>query len=99
MDLPPWHETQIDPRELVNLTQIAQLPGAPGHDALRSYATGRRQNAILGPMPDPVAFIANRRLWLRRDIELWLICPIPSWRRSKATLQEWIDKGRPRALP
>lgn len=96
MELPPWHETTYDPREVVNLRTISELYGAPSYSALRSYATGRREHKILGPMPDPVARIANRRLWLLADIERWLTIPIPQWRRSKTTIADWIAQGRPR---
>lgn len=96
MDLPEWHETGLPPESVVSLHEIVRMDGAPRYDALRSYATGRREHALLGPMPDPICRMANRRLWLRTDVELWLTCPIPAFRRSRRTVQRWIDAGRPR---
>lgn len=98
MELPQWHETSYDPREVVNLRTIAEMRSAPEYDALRSYATGRREHAVYGPMPRPVARIANRRLWLLADVEEWLTIPIPRWQRSRNTMQAWIAAGRPRKL-
>lgn len=97
MDLPAWHETSLPARAVINLRSIAQITHAPNYDALRSYATGRREHRVYGPMPEPVARIANRRLWLRTDIEMWLTCPVPQWRRNKSALERWIAAGRPRA--
>lgn len=63
--------------------------GEFSYPALRSYATGRREHAVRGPMPEPVARIANRRLWLRTQIEWWLE-PMPeAWRRNAAELARW----------
>ena len=98
MELPEWHEVsdRYSAAEVVNLGAIARLDGAPGYASLRSYATGRREHALLGPMPDPVARIANRRLWLLADIQRWMTIPIPEWRRSRAAVDKWIKDGRPR---
>ncbi len=96
MKLLHWHETGLPAESVVNLEAIGQLPGAPKPAALRSYSTRRREHRLLGPMPDPVCRIANRRLWLRTDIELWLTCPLPHYRRSKEAVRKWIDAGRPR---
>lgn len=96
MDIPAWHETDLPARAVINLRGIASMSGAPGYAALRSYATGRREHRVYGPMPDPVARIANRRLWLKTDIEMWLTCPIESWQRNKSALERWIAAGRPR---
>lgn len=96
VEIPEWHETNYDPAEVVNLRAIAEIPGAPSYAALRSYATGRREHALYGPMPAPVARIANRRLWLMRDIDEWFTVPIPQWRRSKAAIAAWVKAGRPR---
>lgn len=96
MDLPAWHEAGLPPQAVINLRAIAQLDGAPSYSALRSYATGRRMHALYGPMPDPVARIANRRLWLKTDIEWWLTCPIDEWRRNADAVNAWIQAGRPR---
>ena len=82
-----WHLTDYDPHDVVNLSQISQMSGIVGeisYDALRSYATGRRTHVNCGPMPDHVARVANRRLWLRIDIELWILpLSIPKWRRPR----------------
>lgn len=100
-NLPEWHEVsdRYDHDDVINLKAIAELDDAPGYDALRSYATGRREHALLGPMPDPVCRIVNRRLWLKADIAAWLHCPIPAWRRTKQAIARWIESGRPRAVP
>lgn len=96
VELPEWHETGIPAGDVVGLTDIVRMEGAPKYAALRSYSTGRREHALLGPMPDPVCRISNRRVWLRTDVEHWLTCPIPAFRRSRRTVQRWIDAGRPR---
>lgn len=98
MDTPEWHTVShlYDSAQVVNLRAIAEMPGAPEYAALRSYATGRREHALYGPMPAPVARIANRRLWLMRDVQEWLTVPIPAWQRSKQKIAEWIEAGRPR---
>lgn len=96
MDLPQWHETGLPPEAVVNLLEIARMPSSPGYAAIRSYSTGRRTHPLFGPMPDPVCRIANRRLWLRTDVELWLTCPIPKFRRSRRMINKWIEMGRPR---
>lgn len=96
MDIPQWHETSYDPAQVVNLRTISELYAAPSYSALRSYATGRREHKILGPMPAPVARIANRRLWLLADIEEWLTIPLPKWQRSRTSIAGWIARGRPR---
>lgn len=81
---------------MINLRGIADLPDAPDYAALRSYATGRREHPLLGPMPPAVARIANRRLWLKDDVAAWLHCPIPKWRRTRSAIARWIEQGRPR---
>jgi len=96
VEIPEWHQTSYDPAEVINLRSIAGLTGAPGYAALRSYATGRREHALYGPMPAPVARIANRRLWLMADVQEWLTVPIPAWQRSKQKVADWIEQGRPR---
>jgi hypothetical protein len=96
-ELPEFYETNLPGRAVINLRSIAQITHAPNYAALRSYATGRREHRVYGPMPDPVARIANRRLWLRTDIEMWLACPIDNWRRNASALERWIAAGRPRA--
>lgn len=98
MELPEWHEVSdlYDAADVVNLGAVAEMDGAPAYAALRSYATNRRTAAVLGPMPDPIARIANRRLWLKVDIETWLTIPIPQWQRCKSKVQHWINSGRPR---
>lgn len=96
MDVPDWHRTSYQPHEVVGLVEIAALEGAPEYAALRSYATGRREHALYGPMPAPVARIANRRLWLREQIVEWLTIPIPRWRRTRQAVALWISQGRPR---
>jgi hypothetical protein len=96
MEIPEWHRTTYQPHEVVGLVDVSKLQGAPEYAALRSYATGRREHALYGPMPAPVARIANRRLWLLAEIREWLTCPIPQWRRSEQTVALWIDQGRPR---
>ncbi len=92
--LPSWHETGIPGRALVNATAIAAMRGAPTPAALRSYATGRRTHALYGAMPDPVCKVANRRLWLRTDIETWLSCPFQPYQTR--AIAAWIAAGRPR---
>lgn len=95
-ELPEWHEAGLDPASVINLRGIAELKDAPDYAALRSYATGRRENPLLGPMPAAVARIANRRLWLKDEIDAWLRVPIPKWKRTKFAIARWIEAGRPR---
>lgn len=99
MDLPEWHDTDYAPEQVTNLREISGMGNAPAYDALRSYATGRREHALYGPMPAPVARISNRRLWLREDVRAWLTCPLPRWRRNRSDIRRWIAAGRPRELP
>lgn len=96
MEIPEWHTVSYDAAEVVNLRTIAAMPGSPDYAALRSYATGRREHRVLGPMPAPVTRIANRRLWLTVEVREWLTIPLPQWRRSKWAIQQWIEAGRPR---
>lgn len=98
MEIPDWTAASkhYEPHEVGGLVDIGKLRGAPAYDALRSYATGRRTHALYGPMPAPVARVANRRLWLLAEIREWLTCPIPAWRRSEQTIALWIEQGRPR---
>lgn len=74
----PWHETNLDEREVVSLMQIMAMLEANNskpfsYAALRRYANGSRTNQKLGAMPKAVAFVAGRRrLYLRIEIEAWL---------------------------
>jgi len=72
MALPFLHDTDYSVDDLISLTEIAGLPRAPRHDALRSYACHRREWLQRGPMPKPVCRLGRSRLWLRADIEHWL---------------------------
>lgn len=85
MTLPHWHESGFEPQDVISLPQISDLTTEISYSALRSYSTGRRLHWWLGSMPDAVAYIANRRLWLRVEIDAWLQpLEIPNWRRNKA---------------
>lgn len=96
--IPEWHETNIPPRELVDLEE-ASLIVDMNYATMRSYSTGRRTHPWWGRLPDPVCRIANRKLWLRRDIELWVQCPLEPWQRSRRNMRRWAEQGRPRTLP
>lgn len=99
-ELPDWTEvsTLYSGRDVVNIKVIADMPHAPEYAALRSYATGRREHALYGPMPPPVARFLNRRLWLKADIVEWLTCPLPAWKRNRHDVARWIAAGRPRTI-
>lgn len=73
--LPKWHETDYQADDLLSLKQISQLPGAPLYDAMRSYSTQRRTHVEHGKMPEPVARLSNRRVWLKREVFEWLGIP------------------------
>lgn len=80
----PFHLSGYSSDDLVCLREIASEHDEMTYDALRSYATHRRTHIYCGPMPLPVTKIANRRLWLRIDIELWMLpMSIPKFRRSR----------------
>lgn len=84
MTLPDWHESGLAAGDVVHLGDIAALATDLQPAALRSYATRRRTSRKYGPMPEPVATLSNRRLWLRVDIERWLQLHLPPWQRRSA---------------
>jgi len=84
--IPQWHEESYDPGDLVSLTDIYALAPFLKAATLRSYATGRRAHRVYGPMPAPVCRISNRKLWLRTQIESWLVLHIPRSRHSRAAV-------------
>lgn len=71
-EIPTLSESDLDPRDLITIADIAQLHGAPAYAALRSYAVYRREHKLLGEMPEAVAYAGGRRLWARQQIEAWL---------------------------
>lgn len=86
MDAPQLHETGLDARDLIGMREIVEhYPShSPAYAALRSYATGRRVHHWLGPMPRPAAKIGRRKLWLKTEIESWLVLTRPKWQRTRS---------------
>lgn len=98
MDIPEWIDVQIPPEELISGPEIAdpEQGYAMSRAAIRSYCSRRRDHPLYGRMPRPVCRISGRPLWLKRDVELWLTCPIPEGLRSTQRVNAWIRAGRPR---